>query len=1269
MKRILPLLLFVILLSITSKGGSVTSTDVTYRHLKNMEYEVTIVFYRDCRGIPIGVYDLTIYNDSFSITTKTTRTKIQDISTYCKNKACNPSNTTVSGLGIEAHYMMDTIDFNSGIFKKFISKNYCNVYFALNTCCRSGAITTISPGNAFVESMLNLCEASKRPITSPQFQNTIAYYAICNQPFSYSFYTGAANLGDSVTYELVKAKNDANSYENYQWLFTETMPVTPYCVIPGQINCTPNSVTLPIKGSIFNPKNGNFLVTPSKCDDVAVMVGKVNTYRKVNGQYILVSYIKRDMMVVISKTNYNKPTLSTYRDYTIKARENVCIDIKVKDDTTKTNKDTVKLIVWEFPKYGKLSLVDSNAREKTMRFCWNVGDSDYLKKREANIAIFAFDKPCALGQEMSTVVNIRAVAPDSLSNIIIKTYFDKNKNGKKDVGEFYKSASISSINNTNFSIYQTDNSGVLYIKPLKGKYQIGINRNQFASATNKDSIVMAKFDSTHMIELGFTYSQGIKGKVFEDVNNNCTYESGIDILLEGIKITSKASNGAALTDKNGDYLFNGSTGSYTVQIDSISGYKSTCNPSRTAIIVKDSQFLNYNFPMKKKVGFKDISISLTPENLIRNNVEQTQIINIENLGLNTVSQFYVKLLTSVKLNNLSSSNTIFYKKDTIIWVVDSITKGNTKSINFSHFILKDSFKKGDQINYQLWADIIDSLPSNNYFELRETINDSNCCGSEKRIYVANRYYPVNKTITYKINFIPTANTKRAFITDTLDANRFDLRSLRLLGSNLDNITYLNKNVLTVDIVNNNSFSNTSFTYCIDLKTPNDSFIVTNKATALFDNQAIKISNTVETKIISPITYDSLNNYKVCENDNLIIKFKTNYKPEKNNHFKVYMSDSSGQFSQPYLLLDTLSYSFNNDLKIHLPKVFTSNTYKLKVMGTLPVTEAFPTIALPTIILNPLPKIQFTTNLINGKICLEDTFKLQASGAQQYKFFNYNKPTNAFSTQSDYAEKILNNGNYEITYKSSEGCLITSPVINVGIFQLPKIKLSTSRSILCDGDQTDLKYTGANTYQINRNSNNIIAMGLTTSPYLIIPPLNSSFYSVVGTDLNGCKDTSNSLIIKVNGLPSPPFITRINKALKSSYSKGNQWYLNGIKIDSAVNPYFYPQQDGLYSVKYIDSNSCENISSNYNVNYTSIVSIAAQNSYVFYPNPTSNNITIETSNESIYNIELFNSFGQLVLKETGYQNKIINLENYSNGNYTMRLSSNNSILHFKITLIK
>ncbi len=284
MKRLLPLvILFLSIFSAkTTYASHMMGADMSYKCLGNGKYKIIAKVYRDCRGVSMSVVDFKAFagvnggNGCGTVTPSGfTRTNIRDVTTRCSSASspCNPKNTYGTGKGVEEHTFECTIDFNASPLNTFLNKSSCcEVTFYVNQCCRNGGITTGAANNDFYSTcMINICNLKKtvnKCNSSPQLTNEPVGFLCCNIPWYYN--NGALDTidFDSISYKLVRGlSNVPNTSVSYSSPFAFNYPMTPFCIPPTTIKCTPNPSTNPPRGFYFDTANGDIIVTPTKCDE------------------------------------------------------------------------------------------------------------------------------------------------------------------------------------------------------------------------------------------------------------------------------------------------------------------------------------------------------------------------------------------------------------------------------------------------------------------------------------------------------------------------------------------------------------------------------------------------------------------------------------------------------------------------------------------------------------------------------------------------------------------------------------------------------------------------------------------------------------------------------------------------------------------------------------------------------------------------------------------------------------------------------------------
>ncbi|MDG1719671.1 MAG: hypothetical protein P8I31_00240, partial [Bacteroidia bacterium] len=101
----------------TVKATHMMGADITYRCIDTLKFEITLKWYRDCRGISLNRGgNLTIRCTSGGSRTATLALKsIREITPVCATEPsrCNPSNTYGTGEGVEEHTYTGILDFNT----------------------------------------------------------------------------------------------------------------------------------------------------------------------------------------------------------------------------------------------------------------------------------------------------------------------------------------------------------------------------------------------------------------------------------------------------------------------------------------------------------------------------------------------------------------------------------------------------------------------------------------------------------------------------------------------------------------------------------------------------------------------------------------------------------------------------------------------------------------------------------------------------------------------------------------------------------------------------------------------------------------------------------------------------------------------------------------------------------------------------------------------------------------------------------------------------
>jgi hypothetical protein len=202
--------------------------------------------------------------------------------------------------------------------------------------------------------------------------------------------------------------------------------------------------------------------------------------------------------------------------------------------------------------------------------------------------------------------------------------------------------------------------------------------------------------------------------------------------------------------------------------------------------------------------------------------------------------------------------------------------------------------------------------------------------------------------------------------------------------------------------------------------------------------------------------------------------------------------------------------------------------------------------------NALPLVSAGVNLT---ICNGDQVTLNGSGATSYSWNN--------SVANGVAFAPTTTSSYIVTGTDANNCSNNDTTL-VTVNALPVVDAGNNLTV-CSGDTVTLSGNGAVTYTWNNNVTNAVGFVAT----------NTTNYSVLGTDANGCVDTDN-VTVTVNALPVVNAGTDIivcQNGQASVNATGAQTYVwtNGVQNNI---PFAVPATITL-SVTGTDANGCVN----------------------------------------------------------------------------------------------
>ncbi|UTW67759.1 gliding motility-associated C-terminal domain-containing protein [bacterium SCSIO 12643] len=408
MKHLLLLLSIISLswfLPSTANATHIAGGEITYEHLGNDSFLVTLTVYRDCAGIPVTG------NESITINSSCTGTQNLLVTLQ------NVGGTEVSQI---CPAMIGQSTCNGGFLPGMQKYEYtgivqlsthCSDYtFSFSNFARNVAVNVVGGVNSngfFITATLNSVLYPNN--SSPEYTAPPIPYVLVNQAVNYN-YGVVENDGDSLTYELVTAR-EASGNLSYNSGYSATVPIPGITIdaATGQLNFTP-TIT------------GNFII-----------VVRVTEY---NGAGQVISTVQRDIQFVV--LNYpnkipNVPTALTNLvntsgsasftgplEVTANVGDQFCFDAVFSDSNLT---DVVTVISNATSALPGSTVSYSGTNPVTATICWTVPAG---MNTNNTVTFQASDSACPISGVNSVAIQVIIPPPSNLTGALTTTNISCN---------------------------------------------------------------------------------------------------------------------------------------------------------------------------------------------------------------------------------------------------------------------------------------------------------------------------------------------------------------------------------------------------------------------------------------------------------------------------------------------------------------------------------------------------------------------------------------------------------------------------------------------------------------------------------------------------------------------------------------------------------------------------------------------------------------------------------------------------------------------------
>lgn len=338
-----------------------------------------------------------------------------------------------------------------------------------------------------------------------------------------------------------------------------------------------------------------------------------------------------------------------------------------------------------------------------------------------------------------------------------------------------------------------------------------------------------------------------------------------------------------------------------------------------------------------------------------------------------------------------------------------------------------------------------------------------------------------------------------------------------------------------------------------------------------------------------------------------------------------------------------------------PEISSGNSFWVKTAGeyTAVATAAsgcFSTSDPIAISFNPLPAAPNVVLIGSNPACKGSSVILRASGQGTIQWNDIN---NTVGPQLN----IIESGNYFATLTDANQCTSQSLPTQITIFDLPPAPvISTTTEALCP-NETAVLSTQYNTGLVWSN-------GSTNAQ---ISVQQTGTFSVVFTDVNGCSNTSAPLTIRAGEVPPTPVITQLADTLFGPQATQYQWFDENGAVVGATNRRFEPKKTGFYRLVVFSADGCPSDTSAALFFSGVGISELSELGMVLFPNPATDQLTIQSERNEAFSVTLTNQIGQVLdlPSRSNFGRLTLDISTIPSGLYVARIQLGHTEIQVKV----